>query len=194
MPEERFQPIRPAVEARVQDAAKALAGAGFDGVFDGGMRAVLNEAFRAVGAHEGTVWLLNPEQTALVPVFNSGPRADEFVGRFEQPLAHGMISLVIASEQPFCENQVWRNSAQDKALDEKLGLRTHAMIAVPLVFSGRLRGVISCVQLDASEDDGADPGGFLPEHLRSVQLASTVVGRLIEARLLALCLGLASLS
>jgi GAF domain-containing protein len=190
MPEERFQSIRPAVEARIQEAARELPGPGFDLIFDGGMRAVLIEAFRAAGAHEGTIWLLNCEQTALIPVFNSGPHATAFVGQFEQPLANGMISLVIASEQPLCENQVWRNSAQDKALDDKLGLRTHAMIAVPLVFSGQLRGVISCVQLQGADSSEPDPPGFQPEHLRNVQLTSSVIGRLIDARLLALCLGL----
>jgi GAF domain-containing protein len=105
-----------------------------------------------------------------------------------------MISMVVATEQPICENEVYKNERQDKEVDRKLGLRTCAMIAVPLVFTGELRGVISCVQVRPGNSQDPDPPGFTQEHLLQIQLAASLLGRLLEARLLSHCLGFTSIT
>ena len=64
------------------------------------------------------------------------------------------------------------------------------MIAVPFYFLGELRGVISCVQLQPADAAAATPPGFSAAHLQGLQLSAGVLSRLIEYRLLALCLGL----
>lgn len=193
LPEERFAPLRPAVEARLREAAQQTCAEGFDDVFDQPMRALLVDAFARVGAHEGTVWLLDPAREALVPRFNTGPHAEKFVGQFRQSLRSGMISMVVAMEQPICENDVHKNAQQDRSLDQKLELQTCAMLAVPFLFAGELRGVVSCVQLRRSDSVEADPPGFRVEHLQALQLKVGILSRLIEARLLALCLGMEGL-
>jgi hypothetical protein len=193
LPEERFAALRPAVEARLREAARQVCGEGFDDVFDQPMRTLLADAFARVGAHEGTVWLLDEAREALVPRFNTGPDAEKFVNQFRQSLREGMISMVVAMEQPICENDVHKNARHSKKLDEKLKLQTCSMLAVPFLFAGELRGVVSCVQLRRSDSTEADPPGFRVEHLQAIQLKVGILSRLIEARLLALCLGIEGL-
>ena len=186
----RLAAVRPLVEERVKELAGMAGAGGFDEFFDSTMRALLAENFRNIGAHEGTVWLLDESRSALIPRFNNGPKASDFVGSFRQSLKEGMISMVVSTELPICENEVHRNQRHDKALDQKLCLRTCAMLAVPLYFGGALRGVISAVQLKPADSNAAEPPGFAPEHLRALQLTSSVLSRLVEQQFYSLTLGL----
>lgn len=184
----RFTPLHSALRERVLAAAEALDAQTFPDVLDGLMRSVVQSGFAASGAHEGTVWLVDQPQENLVPVYNTGPNAADFVGKLRQPLSRGLISMVFATEQPFCENDVHLHQAQDKTVDQSLGLVTCAMIAVPFYFAQRLRGVISCVQLKpAGRSD--DPPGFSPASLRHMQLASHLLTRLIDHRLVGVTVG-----
>ena len=162
----------------------------FDEFFDRTMRSLLVEGFERVGAHEGTVWLLDHSRSNLVPRFNNGPNAESFVGSFRQSLRAGMISMVVATEQPICENDVHRNQRQDRSLDRKLGVLTCSMLAVPFYFVGEVRGVISAVQLKRPGDSEPDPEGFSSDNLRSLQLTASVLSRLIEHDLITLAIGL----
>jgi hypothetical protein len=170
-------------------AGRAGTGA-FDEFFDSTMRALVSNCFDTIGAHEGTVWLLDETRNYLIPRFNTGPNAASFVGRFRQSVRAGMISMIVSTELPLCENEVSKSKQQDKSLDQKLGLQTCAMLATPLYFAGELRGVISAVQLRASGEGEAEPPGFSPQHLETLQLTASVLGRLIEQQLLSLSIGL----
>ena len=181
--------MRPALEMQLRETASLLEDEPFEDFFDSSMRALLVDGFSLVGADEGTVWLLDATREFLLPRFNSGPRADSFVGSYRQSLRTGMISMVVATEQPICENDMRANQRQDKTLDQRLQLETAAMLAVPLYYVGELRGVISCVQLQEPGDETRSRG-FSMENLRRLQLTSGVLSRLIEHRLLTLCLGL----
>lgn len=190
VPEERFTALRSSVQARLKSAATMACSEVFRSLLDPGIKGLLNAAFEHSGAHEGTVWLLNTAREALVPRYNTGTRASEFVGRYHQPLTTGLVSLVFHTEQPLCENGVYRSAQHDKTLDMQLGLHTCAMIAVPLSFCGEVRGVLSCVQIKTAGSHMPDPEGFTAEHLREVQLIGAAVGRLLEGKLLQLCLGM----
>ena len=61
-----------------------------------------------------------------------------------------------------------------------ISLVSHGVIAVPLGFSGELRGVISCVQVRPGNSTDPDPPGFTQEHLLEIHLAASLLGRLIE--------------
>jgi hypothetical protein len=70
------------------------------------------------------------------------------------------------------------------------------MIAVPLYFLNEVRGVISCVQLqDTEERDGKlvavgpTPAGFSPPELNAIQTIAAVVRDLIDYRLLGTAVG-----
>jgi GAF domain len=188
LPETRLPELRALLHARLQGAAESLEHEGAD-FFDASTVDMLRTGLARIGAHEGTVWLLDETREYLVPRFNSGPHAAEFVGHFRQSLRSGMISMVVATELPICENEVHKNRQQDPSLDRALKLQTCAMIAVPLYYLGQLRGVITGVQLKPAESLEADPPGFAMEGLAQLQRTASLLGRLIEHRLLTLILG-----
>lgn len=187
--DDRLDVLRPVIDARVKAAADLVGEAAFDEFFDRTMRAQLVEALASADAHEGTVWLLDQTRSFLVPRFNSGPNAERFVGSFRQSLRSGMISMVVATEQPVCENDVLKNEQRDQTLDRKLQLITCAMLAVPFYFAGELRGVISAVQLKPAASTAPEPPGFTGENLNTLQLAASVLSRMIEHQLMSLALG-----
>jgi len=160
------------------------------------MRQTIERGFAEAGADEGTVWLLDQAGEFLVPAWNSGPHADKVVGKFKQPLKAGLICMVFSSEQPFLENEVWKNAKQSKLLDSMLEVQTRAMIAVPFYFLRACRGVVSCVQLNKpgaetsrSTSGAITPNGFRPEHLAHVQRATAVLSQLVELKLLSCTVG-----
>ena len=197
LPDPIFEPLKDGLRARVQSAANALDAETFADVLDPTMRSVVNAGFTAAGAHEGMIWLAERsadppgEIDALVAAYNTGPDAEKIVGKFRQPIGKGIISTVFAYEQPFCENNVYRNQKQDKTLDQTLGVVTVAMIAVPLYFAGAPRGIISCVQLKPAGEVN-DPPGFPMESLRHVQLAAEILSRLLDHRLVSVTTGFQS--
>lgn len=182
----------PEVHAMLQSGMQAVAevvGEQWDKVVDPAIRAVFVEGLAKANAHEGTVWLLDEAREYLIPRFNTGPRAAEFVGHFRQSLRAGMISMVVATELPICENEVHKNGRQDRTLDRALLLQTCAMIAVPLYYASELRGVVSAVQLKPADSPDPDPPGFTVENLQRLQRTADLLARLIEHRLLTVVLG-----
>src|SRR3954447_11750953 len=95
LPDLRLSALRGIVTTRLEEAAQELAEGAFDEFFDGTMRASFMEGLTQAAAHEGTVWLLDPTQSWLVPQFNTGPNAASFVSHFRQSLQTGMISMVV---------------------------------------------------------------------------------------------------
>lgn len=191
LPDPAFEQLRPMLAERLERLASSIRPEQFDSLLNPLMRQVLEKGFADAGSDEGTVWLLDEAGENLVPAYNTGPQASQFVGRFKQPLNAGLICMVFASEQPFMENEVWKNSRQSKLLDTELQVQTWAMIAVPFYFLGTCRGVISCVQLKKPGSQ-AEPAGFGPRHLDLVQLAATLLSRLTEFELLSRTVGWAS--
>jgi hypothetical protein len=192
VPDPAFADLKPQLLERLERAAAGLQPTQFTSLLDPLMREVLERGFIEAGAHEGTVWLLDPEGEYLVPAHNTGPNAAQLVGRFKQPLSSGLICMVFASEQPFLENDVGKNAAQSKLLDSQLQVQTCAMIAVPFYFLRGCRGVVSCVQLKRPNTAAPDPPGFRPEHMARIQLAAGLLARLIEFRLLGQAVGWSS--
>jgi hypothetical protein len=190
LPDDRLVAHHSAVQQSFRRAAALICEGGFDDFFDSTMRDFFCGCLAARGAHEGTVWLINAAGTALIPRFNSGPNAKGFVDIFEQSLSTGMISAVVATEQPMCENAVQFNSARDPRLDQKLCVRTCAMLAVPFYFAGELRGVISAVQLARADSTDPEPPGFSPESMAALQVNAAILGRLLERKLLGAVFGL----
>jgi transcriptional regulator with GAF, ATPase, and Fis domain len=156
----------------------------FARVLDPLLREILACGFAQAGAHEGTVWLVDATGQFLEPAFNNGPFAAQMVGQFRQPLEAGLISMVFATEQAFLENDVTSNAQQSKLLDSKLNVQTSALIAVPLHFLNACRGVVSCVQLNASPGRSLPTSGFHPQHLAGIERCAALVAQLIEYRLL----------
>ena len=189
LPDPAFMELRPMLSERLSRIGESIHPAEFSSLLDPLMREELHHGFRQGRADEGTVWLLDESHKNLVPGFNSGPRAEELVGKFKQPLNAGLVCMVFAGEQPFLENEVWKNSQQSKMLDTMLGTKTCAMMAVPFYFLQACRGVISCVQLQPPNATRPEPTGFRAEDLASIQRTSALLSELIEYRLLSRTVG-----
>ena len=189
VPAPGFAELKPLLTERLERIAAGLRPEQFGGLLDPLMVEVLERSFAEAGADEGTVWLLDGAGEHLVPAYNTGPRAAELIGKFKQPLQAGLICMVFANEQPFLENEVWKNQKQSKLLDSHLQQQTCAMIAVPFYFMRACRGVISCVQLKAAEGSPAKRDGFRPADLECVQRAGALLAQSIELQLLSRAVG-----
>jgi len=196
LPDPAFLNLKSVLSERLERIAGGLQPEQFTSLLDPLMRQTIEHGFAEAGANEGTIWLLDHAGESLVPAWNSGPHADKLVGKFKQPLNAGLICMVFSSEQPFLENEVWKNSRQSKLLDSMLEVQTSAMIAVPFYFLRACRGVVSCVQLNKpGVESGRNPTGdttstgFRPEHLTSVQRATAVLSQLVELKFLSCTVG-----
>lgn len=185
----RFRRMRGVLEENSVAAAASIAADADAALLDGVARRVLQDCFRNSHADEGTVWLADATTEYLVPIFNTGLNARKLIGKFEQPLSEGLISMVFATELPFAENQIYKDPKHSKLLDSRLKLRTYAMIAVPLYFLHGCRGVISCVQLVSPTSKRINRKGFENTDVEQVHHASRVVGRLIDYRVISKILG-----
>ncbi|HEX4630873.1 MAG TPA: GAF domain-containing protein [Chthoniobacterales bacterium] len=195
LPEQRFVPLRPALQEHLAKLGQAVTPENFLSICDEVLLKLLKESFTRIQADEGSIWLLDPEKQHLIAAYNSGSRSEDIVG-FKLPVTRGIISLVVSSEHPFVENNVYKNDKQDKSLDKKLGKLTYAMIAVPLYFLNEVRGVISCVQLQDCDivdgkgvPKGPTPPGFGPAELDTIQTIAAVVRDLIDYRLMGTAVG-----
>ena len=195
LPEQRFVPLRPALQEYLAKLGAAITPENFLSICDDMTQKVLKETFARISADEGSIWLLDAEKQHLVVAYNSGPNTEKIMG-FKQPVSKGIVSLVVASEHAFVENQVYKNAKHSKTLDEKLHKTTYAMIAVPFYFLNEVRGVISCVQLldveirdGQVEATGQLPSGFGPPELNAIQTISAVARDLIDYRLLGTAVG-----
>ncbi|HEV1993444.1 MAG TPA: GAF domain-containing protein [Candidatus Acidoferrum sp.] len=190
LPDERLAPALPALQECLSSAGDSIAAENLASMLDETMKRVIHLAFQQAGADEGTVWLLDESKEALIPAYNTGPNADQFVGHFRQPLSAGLVSMVFGNEKPFTENEVPKNAKQDKRLDTILKTQTLAMIIVPLYFLDACRGVISCVKLGVPGAKARDAQGFSDSAQGLMVHGATLLGRLIDLRVLRISLGL----
>jgi hypothetical protein len=189
LPDPKFLAQVGALEDRILAAVELLNPDNFVDFADKVVLAALEQGFRMAQGDEVTIWLADRTAEALVPVYNNGPEPEKWVGKFRQPLSVGIVSMVYTTEEPFCENDVSRNAAQDPTLDRILAVRTESMIAVPLYFARECRGVISCVRIAHSGKVTTNPGAFTMESMHEIILASTVISFLFDYKLLSGVLG-----
>ena len=115
------------------------------------MAACFADLLAHAGADGGTLWLLCPGVAALEAVFN--PMEPELAGK-RQPLASGIVSLVLATGEPACVSAASDHLRHSPAIDIALGKTTRAMIAVPFVLAGSARGVLTAVRFTRDEAFG----------------------------------------
>jgi len=185
--DERFLALRSALDERLGQVRASIRPELFAGLCTPVMLRVLGDALQKVGASEGSVWLLDENRQNLVIAYNTGPRAAEIVGKVKQPLTEGIVSMVVASEQSFVENEVYKNRQHSKLVDRQFDQVTEAMIVVPFYLLKHCRGVVSCVHL--SEPGEITGAKFTNANLGVIQLAAAVISDLIDYRLLRVTVG-----
>ena len=174
------------VTDQVESWIRSCAPSDLAGLLDEACLNLLSRAFERVGGCEGTVWLYDHAEN-LVAVYNSGAEAASLVG-FRQPMGSGIISMVYAQQQPYCENSIRASSGHDDTLDRKISKHTSAMIAVPFYFGFGLRGVVSCVQLEEVGSSGKK--GFSSADVAELSRVTQVVERLLNETMVTSVLGL----
>lgn len=188
LPNESFLRLGGDLEEYLESWVKQRAPLELVSLFDPAVISILHGAFFEAGGSEGTIWLVDGEGQNLVAVENSGKDSAELVG-FQQPIGSGIISMVYAQQQPYCENAIESSSGHDDTLDRKIAKHTAAMIAVPLYFAFGLRGVVSCVQL-AESDSATERHGFRSGDVETLARAVNVAERLVNETMLLSALGL----
>ena len=144
------------------------------------MAASFADVLTHAGADGGTLWLLCPGAAALEAVFN--PLEPEIAGK-RQPLVSGIVSLVLATGEPAFITGVADHARHSPTIDIALGKTTRAMIAVPFVLAGTVRGVLTAVRLIGTEPFGDREIGIVGRH-------SEVLANLMLQNLTAKILGL----
>ena len=180
LPEPRLVALKPNLVSRLAEVGDSVTAQNFLSIFEEGMKASLNQAFKSMEASEGSVWLLDSAISSLTIAYNSGPQAESLTGKFHQPLGSGLISMVFANELPFLENEVFKNAKHDKTLDKLLHVTTVSMIAVPLYFLSNCRGVISAVLLGDSEAPSSRRPGFSQDDYNALKNSASTIGKLID--------------
>ncbi|PTY01402.1 hypothetical protein DB346_13115 [Verrucomicrobia bacterium LW23] len=184
LPDERLAQLKPTLDEHIQQVAESITPENFNQLADVLIRHVLETGVRLARAHDILVWLVDETKEHLVPCYGVGPIGRRLILKHKQPLREGIVSMVMMSEQPFIENEVYKHQSHSKIVDDMLRQRTYAMIVVPFYFVRQCRGVISCVQVKSSRMTEPDPPGFGQEHLIALQRSSTLLTELIDYRLL----------
>lgn len=143
------------------------------------MAASFADLLAHAGADGGTLWLLCPGAAALEAVFN--PMEPEIAGK-RQPLVSGIVSLVLATGEPACLTAATAHRSYSPAIDLALGKTTRAMIAVPFILVGSVRGVLTAVRFRNDES-------FSDRETRSLERFSEILASLMLQNLAARILG-----
>lgn len=142
------------------------------------LQEVLKRSCGSIHCENSALWMADEDH--LVPVLGFGPHAEEFVGSYSQPLSEGIISMVHASGQPFCENHIHTNPQHSSRLDQQLGIQTDAMIATPVVSMGEIIGVITCVHTSPANEAGITHS-FQASDMAELEFTAALAGRVFDS-------------
>ncbi len=145
---------------------------------DSELRTLLREAVQGAEAGEGSILLLTDDGRALRFVVCESPVAAALTGTL-QPLDKGITGLAFTLQQPMVVNDTAHDGSFDPTVQERTGVITSSVMAVPLVSPDGEFGALTAV-------NSRRPGGFSGEDLARY---SEAAGR-ITARLAALQLNL----
>jgi GAF domain len=187
-PDPRVAELTAILEDRLLAAARQVTAERFASMLDPLFERMIVDAFGDTEAHEGIIMLLEKDETELAVAYQVGPASGPWLGA-RVPAGAGLRGMVLASQQPFCGNDLYNNPQHDRTLDERIGLVLCATVIVPFYFGRQLRGLIAAMQYKPA-DSAPDPKGFSPESLEKIELLSTGLGRLLDYRLFCAALGM----
>lgn len=143
---------------------------------------LLREAVRFVGADEGALWLVDDLKRQLRPCFSTGSRLEIFLKEIRQPLSAGLISMVFFTENSICESDVGARKEYSPLVDLQLGAETRAMIAIPVFFAQRCRGIFSAVLFD-KENEKEIKDSFRQVDFDTLSRAAALWSELMDSQL-----------
>ena len=187
LPEPRVAPLATLIEERVDQFAALIRASNFAEFLDPLMKRMIVDCCRDAGAHEGVIWFLDAERTNLLCGWQVGPRSER-LNRIRLPLDATISGMVIAMQQPFCENNLGQNRAAASRLDEQLKAVVCSRVLVPFLIAGKLRGIVAAYQTKDTLE-AAEPPGFDQYAVEEISLLSRLLGRLMEHKLLCAATG-----
>ncbi len=143
---------------------------------------VLRDAVVASGADQGALWLVDDWKHELRPCFSSAADSDRFLQEIRQPLSSGLISMVFFTEDAICESHVASRSELCWDIDSRLGAGTQAMVAIPIFFAQRCRGIFSAV-IFSSVASLNRKEAFLPADFETLSRASSLWSAQMDSQL-----------
>ena len=143
---------------------------------------LLCDAVKSVEADDGALWLVDDVARELRPRFSIGEHSNILLNEIRQPLSSGLISMVFFTENSICEAEVGRRSEYCPDVDSRLGLKTKAMIAIPVFFAQRCRGVFSAVLFEQSGET-TRKNAFLPADFEALSQAASLWSELMDSQL-----------
>lgn len=188
LPDPRVAPHAHSIEERVAQFSASIRAANFMEFLDPLLQRLIADCFRDARAHEGVVWMLDTEGTHLLCACQVGPASSRLLN-FRHPLDTGLASMVLATQQPFCENSLAANRATPSTLEERLGVVMCSRILVPFFIAGKGRGVVAAYRTKETLD-APDPDGFGPDAMEEMSLLARLLGRLLDYKLLCAAIGL----
>jgi hypothetical protein len=143
---------------------------------------LLRDALTATDADDGALWLVDDVKRELRPCFSIGQYSKILLNEIRQPLTSGLISMVFFTEDSICEAQVGSRSEHSPDVDSRLGAKTKAMVAIPVFFAQRCRGVFSAVLFEVSSKV-PHKEAFLHSDFETLAQAATLWGELMDSQL-----------
>jgi len=149
---------------------------------DDATRSLLQEVLKRlcgiIQCKDSTLWIA--EGDFLIPVIGVGIHAERFIGKYNHPLDEGIISMVHASGQPFCENHIHANPHHSTRLDQQLGIQTEAMVATPVVSKGAIVGILTCVHTSPAGEAGINLS-FQAADMSELEFTAVLTGRVLDS-------------
>jgi PAS domain S-box-containing protein len=140
---------------------------------------ILNSALKVVEAQGASLFLINKENPdELIAVAAVGTGADMIQG-VRVPLGDGVAGWVAREAKPQLVSDIERDPRFYRGVDEKTGLNTRTLIAVPLINADRVIGVVEVVnKLNGGVFDQGDVR--LLESMAGTAAVSIVNARLFD--------------
>ena len=188
LPDPRVAPHAAAIEERVAMFASHIRAATFVEFLDPLMRRLIADCLRDANAHEGVVWLIDKDGRNLLCAFQIGTHSPK-LNNFKVPLDAGVAGMVLATQQPFSENNLGQNRAAASTLEDRMGAIICSRALVPFFIAGKMRGLVAAYQTKPALE-APEPPGFTGEAVEELSLLARLLGRLIDHKLLCAAIGL----
>lgn len=188
MPDPRVAPHAKAIEERVGMFAGHIRAATFAEFLDPLMKRMIADFLRDAHANEGVVWLLDREGKNLTCAYQMGPHSSR-LNNIRVPVESGVAGMVLATQQPFSENNLGINRDAASAIEERMGVLVCSRTLIPFFIAGKIRGLVAGYRTKPNAD-AAEPAGFNADDVEELNLLSRLLGRLLDHKLLCSAIGL----
>jgi hypothetical protein len=97
--------------------------------------------------------------------------------------------MVLATQQPFSEDNLGVNRAAAGTLEERMGVIVCSRALVPFFIAGMMRGLVAAYRTKPVPD-APEPAGFSADAVEELSLLARLLGRLMDHKLLCAAIGL----